>query len=280
MKNSQLAGRKVPAMGIGTWYLGEGSPAQTEQEIASLRCGLDHGVTVIDTAEMYGDGAAETLVGDAIRGYNRDDLVVVSKFYPWHATAAKMKVALAGSLHRLGLDYLDLYLLHWRGSTPLRETLAGMQALQQAGLIRAFGVSNLDVSDLKELAALPGGEQIQANEVLYNLQSRGIEYDLMPYQAKQNISLIGYSPFGSGAGRSIRLPREVQDLARAKHLSDHQLMLAWTMRDHVLSIPKAATPAHMTENLAARDVTFTPDELAIIDRAFRRPTHKQPLEMI
>ncbi|WP_225046746.1 aldo/keto reductase [Lacticaseibacillus kribbianus] len=280
MQTISLAGVRVPALGIGTWYLGEGSPAQTALEVQSLRTGLDHGLTVIDTAEMYGDGAAETLVGSAIQGYDRSDLFVISKFYPWHATATKMRAALEASLRRLRLDYLDLYLLHWRGSTPLAETLAGAQALQQAGLIRAFGVSNFDVADLEELAGLPGGDRVAANEVLYNLQARGIEYDLMPYQQKRDMALIGYSPFGSGSGRTIRLPRPIHDIARAKHLSDHQLMLAWTMRDRVLSIPKAATPVHMTENLAVQDVTFTRDELAAIDRAFRRPTSKKPLEMI
>ncbi|WP_179394300.1 aldo/keto reductase [Lacticaseibacillus absianus] len=275
-----LAGRTVPALGIGTWGLGEGSTAQSEAELASLRLGLDHGLQVIDTAEMYGDGAAETLVGQAIQGRARDQLVLISKFYPWHATARKMRVALEASLRRLGTDYLDLYLLHWRGNTPLRETLTGLQALQQAGLIRAYGVSNFDVADLQDALALPGGAQLAANEVLYNLTARGIEVDLCATHAAHGLTTIGYSPFNSGRGTSIHLPRAVHALARAKGLSDHQLMLAWTLRDQVLSIPKAASPAHMQADLAAQAVTWTAPELAQIEAAFPRPSHKVPLQMI
>lgn len=281
MKTFQLAQTTVPALGMGTWYLGEGDQATSQQEIAALRYGLDHGLTVIDTAEMYGEGKSETLVGQAIAGYPREQLFLISKFYPWHAGARQMRHALENSLARLGVDYLDLYLYHWRGTTPLEETMAGMQALQEAGLIRHYGVSNFDVADLQEAAACTGGENIAANEVCYNLAARGIDYDLRPYQKEHHQSLIGYSPFNSGSGDTIRLPQSVQALARAKNISSHQLMLAWTMRDQdVLPIPKASSAAHMQQNIAALDVTFTPDELAVIDAAFPAPKKKQPLTMI
>ncbi|WP_125704115.1 aldo/keto reductase [Lacticaseibacillus daqingensis] len=281
MQTITLADRTVPALGMGTWGLGEGSAAQRQQERASLQWGLDHGLTVIDTAEMYGDGAAETLVGQAIQGTPRDQLTLISKFYPWHATARKMRSALTASLKRLHTDYLDVYLLHWRGTTPLRETLAGLAELQQAGLIRAYGVSNFDVADLKEAAGLPGGSALVANEVLYNLAARGIEVDLLPYHRAHHLTTIGYSPFGSGNGQQIALPRPVQALAKAKGLSPWQLMLAWTLRTgQVLTIPKAASLAHMQANHAALAVTWTPAELAVLDHAFPAPTHKVPLAMI
>ena len=186
-----LAHTIVPALGMGTWYLGEGNAAQSQQEMQALRYGLDHGLTVIDTAEMYGEGAAETLVGQAIAPYDRHQLYLISKFYPWHATATQMKKALEASLVRLGTDYWDLYLYHWRGNTPLAETLAGMAALKKAGLVKAYGVSNFDVADLKEAATLLDGDGIAANEVFFNLKARGIDSDLRAYQNATGPSLIG-----------------------------------------------------------------------------------------
>lgn len=276
-----LAHTAVPALGMGTWYLGEGNAAKTQQELSALRYGLDHGIKVIDTAEMYGEGAAETLVGQAIAPYDRHQLYLISKFYPWHATATQMKKALEASLARLGTDYLDLYLYHWRGNTPLAETLTGMAALKKAGLIKAYGVSNFDVTDLKEAAELPGGNDISANEVLYNLKARGIDYDLRTYQKQHDQSLIGYSPFNSGSGNTINLSQGLQDLAKAKHITAHQLMLAWTWRHQdVLAIPKASSVAHVQANLDAMHTTFTSDELTLIDSAFPEPTQHVPLAMI
>ncbi|WP_125711065.1 aldo/keto reductase [Lacticaseibacillus porcinae] len=276
-----LCDTAVPALGMGTWYLGEGDAARSQQELTALRYGLDHGITVIDTAEMYGEGAAETLVGQAIAPYDRHRLFLISKFYPWHATANQMKKSLEASLTRLGTDYLDLYLYHWRGNTPLAETLAGMAALKKAGLIKAYGVSNFDVADLKEAARLPYGDGIAANEVLYNLKARGIDYDLRAYQKAHGQSLIGYSPFNSGTGNTIVLPQDLKDLATAKHITTHQLMLAWTWRHHdVLAIPKASSFDHVQANLNAMQVTFTADELALIDTAFPKPLHHVPLAMI
>ncbi|WP_407894501.1 aldo/keto reductase [Lacticaseibacillus sp. N501-2] len=277
----ELAHTLVPPLGMGTWYLGEGNATRSQAELAALRYGLDHGITVIDTAEMYGEGAAETLVGQAIAPYDRHQLFLISKFYPWHATPNQMRRALEATLTRLGTDYLDLYLYHWRGNTPLADTLAGMAALQKAGLIKAYGVSNFDVADLKEAATLPGGDAIAANEVLYNLKARGIDYDLRAYQKQHGQSLIGYSPFNSGSGNTIILPKTLHDLAKAKHITAHQLMLAWTFRHQdVLPIPKASSCEHMQRNIDAMQVTFSPDERALIDTVFAKPTHHVPLAMI
>lgn len=281
MKTINIGGETVPIIGMGTWYLGEGNAAQNAREAEALKYGLDHGLTVIDTAEMYGSGAAESLIGSFLGDYNRSEIYLISKFYPSHADKKQMRTALTNSLTRLKTDYLDLYLLHWRGATPLAETLEGLQDLKEEGLIRQYGVSNFDVDDMDQLTLEPGGDQVVANEVLYNLQSRGIEYDLLPRQKQAGITTIGYSPYGSGSGKSIRLTPALVDLAKAKGISTHQLMLAWVLRHNdVLSIPRSGEASHMAENIAAADVTFTPDELALFDQAFPAPRHHIPLEMI
>ncbi|MDB1564293.1 aldo/keto reductase [Lacticaseibacillus paracasei] len=281
MKTIKIGGVNVPIMGMGTWYLGEGNAAQSEQEAAALKYGLNHGLTVIDTAEMYGNGAAESMIGSFLGDYDRANIYLISKFYPSHADKRQMRTALKNSLKRLRTDYLDLYLLHWRGSTPLAETLEGLQDLQKEGLIKQYGVSNFDVDDMDQLTLEPGGDQIAANEVLYNLQSRGIEYDLLPQQKQGNITTIGYSPFGSGSGKSIKLPPELRTLAKEKNISTHQLMLAWVLRHgDVLTIPRSGEASHMAENIAAADVTFSPDELTLFEQAFPAPRHHIPLEMI
>ncbi|MFD1392514.1 aldo/keto reductase [Lacticaseibacillus jixianensis] len=280
MKTTQINQVTVPALGIGTWALGEGPAAQSTAELTAIRAGLDAGLTLIDTAEMYGDGKAETLVGQAIAPYDRSRLYLVSKFYPWHATPKLMRLALEKSLQRLGTDYLDLYLLHWPGETPLTETLSGLVALKKAGLIRAYGLSNFDLPALKAARALPGGKGIAANEVLYNVAARGIDFDLIPYQQQRNLPLLGYSPFGSGNGRQIPLPSAVVQLAHQMHLSVHQLLLAWAGRGPVIPLVKTGSAAHMAANLAALAVQFTAAQLAIIDAAFPAPTRKVPLQSI
>lgn len=277
----KIAEEDVSDLGIGTWHIGGGDANSTMAEMAALRYGLDHGLSVIDTAEMYGEGKAETLVGQAIKTYDRSQLYLISKFYPWHATPAAMRTALTASLQRLGTDYLDLYLLHWPGDTPASETLAGLQALKKEGLIRQFGVSNFDVAELRTWLNTPGGDGIVANEVLYNLKARGIDYDLLPFHRDKGIATIGYSPFNSGRGDSIRLPQPLQKLAASKSITPHQLLLAWTLRSNdVMPIPKAGSTAHMAANIAALQVHFSPDELALIDQAFPAPTHKVPLATI
>lgn len=280
MKTAIINGITMPALGIGTWALGDGDASQSASEIAALRAGLDAGLTLIDTAEMYGEGKAETLVGKAIAPYDRTKLFLVSKFYPWHATPQLMRQALEASLRRLNTDYLDLYLLHWPGETPLAETLSGLAALKQAGLIRGYGLSNFDTPALKTARALPGGQAIAANEVLYNVEARGIDFDLIPYQESIGMPLLGYSPFGSGSGRSIAVPASVTSLAQSLDLSVHQLLLAWAGRGSVIPLVKTGSAAHMQANLKALDVTLSQDQLAIIDAAFPAPKHKVPLESI
>lgn len=280
MKTTKLNGSTTLALGIGTWELGEGDASRSAREVAAIRAGLYAGLTLIDTAEMYGEGAAETLVGQAIAPYDRSALYLVSKFYPWHATAVQMRQSLEASLQRLGTDYLDLYLLHWPGQTPLAETLAGLADLKKAGLIRAYGLSNFDQPALKEARALPGGQAIAANEVLYNVEARGIEFDLIPYQAKIGMPLLGYSPFGSGNGQQISISASIKQLAHSMHLSVHQVLLAWAGRGSVIPLVKTGSAAHMQANLGALDVTLTEEQLAIIDANFPAPTRKVPLQSI
>ena len=281
MKTIKIGDVTLPNVGMGTWYLGEGNAAQSKRETEALKYGLDHGLTVIDTAEMYGNGAAESLIGNFLGDYHRSNIYLISKFYPSHADKKQMRTALTNSLSRLKTDYLDLYLLHWRGATPLAETLEGLQELKKEGLIRQYGVSNFDVDDMDQLTLEPGGDHVVANEVLYNLQSRGIEYDLLPRQKQAGITTIGYSPYGSGSGKSIKLTPELVNLAKTKGISTHQLMLAWVLRNgDVLSIPRTGEASHMAENIKAAEVTFTSDELALFDQAFPAPRHLIPLEMI
>lgn len=270
----------LTGLGMGTWHLGE-NPRTQKEEIAALRYGLTHGLKVIDTAEMYGSGKSERLVGKAIKGYDRSKIFLISKFYPYHATPALERKSLTASLKRLGTDYLDLYLLHWRGSHRLSDTIVGLQALQKSGLIRHWGVSNFDLADMKEMMAIPGGPSCYANEDLYNLLHRGVEYDLLPWQIKQQISFIAYSPFNSKKGNSIRITHNLKTVARAHHAKPHQIMLAWIMRHRqVLTIPKASTVKHMKENIAALKIKLTEDDLRLINSDFPGPTAKEPLAMI
>lgn len=277
----KIGQQTIANLGMGTWHLGEGDSQQSAQELKTLRYGIEHGINVIDTAEMYGEGAAESLVGQAIMPYKRSDLYLISKFYPWHATQSAMRTALQHSLKRLQTDYLDLYLLRWPGDTPIQETLAGLQALQHEGLIKQYGVSNFDQADLQMAHLVDPDAVLSANEVLYNLDSRGIEYDLLPYHHTHQIATIGYSPFGSGDGQEITLPASLTDLAKQKNITPHQLMLSWVLqRGDVLAIPKASTIAHLQANVETQQVSWTDDELAVVDQAFPQPTHKTPLKVI
>ena len=281
MQKMVIGKQQVPVLGMGTWHMGVGNSGQYQQELASLEYGLNHGLNVIDTAEMYGEGASERLVGDAISKHERSKIYLISKFYPANAAAPDLRNALANSLQRLGTDYLDLYLLHWRGEVPLSETMSTLQDLQREGLIRDYGVSNFDTADLAEALAVTGGAGIHANEILYNLTARGSEFDLLAANEQAGVATIGYSPFGSGDGKSIVLPASLRELAASKGITEHQLMLAWTIRSgQVLSIPKAGNAKHMAENIAAAAVNFTLDELALIDKYFPAPNKKTPLAVI
>ncbi|RZS77924.1 diketogulonate reductase-like aldo/keto reductase [Motilibacter rhizosphaerae] len=268
-------GDAVPALGLGTWYLGE-DPARRATELAALRSGIESGLTLIDTAEMYGDGAAEELVGEAVAG-RRDSVYLVSKVLPSNATRRGTVDACRASLRRLGTGHLDLYLLHWRGRVPLAETVAGFEDLLQAGEIRGWGVSNLDAPDLDELASVAGGSQVQTDQVLYNLARRGLEHDLLPRCRAAGVPLMAYSPVDHG--ELLRQPA-VRQLAAAKGVTPAQLALAWVLRlPDVFAVVKASTPERVAENRAALDLVLSPEELDELDRSFPPPTRKVPLEM-
>ena len=277
MKTVRLpAGDRVPAFGQGTWMMGEDA-AKRQAELATLRRGIELGATLIDTAEMYGDGKAEELVGRAIAGC-RDDIFLVSKVYPHNASRRGAVAACERSLKRLATDRLDLYLLHWRGSVPLEETLDAFAKLRDAGKIRHYGVSNLDLAGMQELSALPGGADVQTDQVLYNLTRRGIEWDLLPWLRTREIAVMAYSPIEQG--RLLR-NRGLVDFARQLGATPAQIALAWLLRnDNVIVIPKASNPARLEENLAALELTLTPEQLAEIDRIFPPPRSPQALQML
>lgn len=274
--------QSVLAVGMGTWHMGD-DPAKEKAENDALQAGIKAGAAVIDTAEMYGEGNAETLVGKAIQPFTRGDLYLISKVYPWNASADELPKALDRSLTRLGTDYLDLYLLHWRGDVPLAETVDALEAAKASGKIRAWGVSNFDVADMEELLRLENGDQCAANQVLYNLGARGIEYDLLPWQAEAEIPVIAYSPIAQGdrLGHHFKNDEVLKELAEAKGCTIFQLLLAWTLRQpHVLAIPQTSDSLHMLQNIEACKIVFSQSELAAIDARFPAPTKKQPLAMI
>ncbi|MGN0287022.1 MAG: aldo/keto reductase [Atopobiaceae bacterium] len=274
-------GRKMPRLGMGTWYLGEGlHPRQTE--MAALRAGLDAGVRLIDTAEMYGDGAAEELVGDAIQGRRRQDLFIVSKVYPHNAGRHGIYHALNGTLNRLGTDYLDLYLLHWRGQIPLHETVECMEELVESGKIRGWGVSNFDLDDMRELMDVDGGEHCLVNQDLYHLGSRGVEYDLLPWMRKHQIPLMAYCPLAQ-AGRlrqGLVDSAAVRKVAQAHGVTPMQVLLAFVLRDdNVIAIPRSSSVRHVRENWEARKVKLTAEDMVLLNEEFPAPDHKMPLDM-
>ncbi|MBE6168962.1 MAG: aldo/keto reductase [Enterococcus casseliflavus] len=274
--------QSVLAVGMGTWHMGD-DPAKEKAEIDALQAGIKAGAAVIDTAEMYGEGNAETLVGKAIQPFTRGDLYLISKVYPWNASSDELPKALDRSLTRLGTDYLDLYLLHWRGDVPLAETVDALEAAKASGKIRAWGVSNFDVADMEELLRLENGDQCAANQVLYNLGARGIEYDLLPWQAEAEIPVIAYSPIAQGdrLGHHFKNDEVLKELAEAKGCTIFQLLLAWALRQpHVLAIPQTSDSLHMLQNIEACKIVFSQSELAAIDARFPAPTKKQPLAMI
>jgi diketogulonate reductase-like aldo/keto reductase len=270
------SGEPVPILGLGTWMMGE-SENKRADEVAALRLGLDLGVTLIDTAEMYGDGEAESITGDAIAG-RRDGLFLVSKVLPENASRKDTIAACERSLKRLRTDRIDLYLLHWRGSTPLQHTLEAFQTLQREGKIRHFGVSNFDTDDMEELMALQGGNACAANQVLYNLKRRRIEYDLVPFCRARKIPIMAYSPIEQGRLLNAAVLKTVAERHGA---TPARVALAWLLaQPGTVVIPKAADPAHLRDNLAALDLTLTADDLAALDRAFPPPHRKYALEML
>jgi len=272
-------GRPIPVLGQGTWRMGE-DPAKRQSEIDALRLGLDLGMTLIDTAEMYGDGAAEELIGEAIAG-RRAEVFLVSKVYPHNATRRGAVEACERSLRRLVTDYLDLYLLHWRGAVPLAETLEAFQLLKQAGKIRDYGVSNFDTDDMEEAFSLPGGEEIVTNQVLYNLVHRGIERDLLPWCRGRGLPIMAYSPIGHSASEQRKMfdRSQLKLIARRHHATPAQVALAWLLQRDVIAIPKASNPEHVRENRGALDLILAKKDLEELDQAFPVPCKKVPLEV-
>lgn len=269
-------GESIPALGQGTWQMAEKANRRA-QEIEALRLGVELGMTVIDTAEMYGEGAAEELVAEAL-SEERERIFLVGKVYPHNASRQGIAEACERSLRRLKTDRLDLYLLHWRGSVPLEETVAGFEDLRRSGKIRQWGVSNFDVDDMEELIGVPAGENCATNQVLYNVTRRGPEFDLIPWMAARHMPLMAYSPIEQG-----RLPHggALQAIARRHEASPFQIALAWLLnRPGVISIPKASSIQHVRENHKALEIRLTPEDLAAIDAEFPAPKRKRPLEMI
>ena len=269
-------GERVPALGQGTWHMGEDRRRATEEE-AALRLGIELGMTLIDTAEMYGSGGAEEVIAHAAEGV-RDRLFIVSKVYPHNGSRAGVVAACERSLKRLATDRIDLYLLHWRGSIPLAETLEGFQRLERDGKIRHHGVSNFDRGDMEEWVALRGEETVAADQVLYNLGRRGPEWDLVPWCREHGIAIMAYTPLGQG---SMLGNRGLAEIARRRDTTPAQIALAWLLRQQgTIVIPKASRAAHVRENRGALDVELTEDDLAALDRAFPPPKGRSSLGML
>ena len=273
MHNTTLGDKQVPVIGQGTWYMGE-DPGQRQREVAALQQGIDLGLTLIDTAEMYAEGGAEKVVGQALAG-RRDKVFLVSKVYPHNASRKGAIVACERSLQRLGTEHIDLYLLHWRGQYPLEETVEAFEQLRDAGKIGRWGVSNFDTDDMRELDQ----PTCATNQVLYNPEQRGIEFDLLPWCREHQVPVMAYCPLAQ-AGRLLRHPVLTQ-IAEAHGVTPAQVCLAWvTRQDGVIAIPKAVEPRHVQLNAAAANLTLRAEDLLAIDQAFPAPTRKQRLAMV
>ena len=276
------SGEEWPVLGLGTWRMGE-SASRRAAEVAALRQAFEIGYRLVDTAEMYGEGGAEEVVGQALAGalreggLARDEVIVVSKVYPHNASPSGVVAACERSLRRLGLERLDLYLLHWRGSEPLADTVRGFEALQRRGLIRHWGVSNLDLDDMTELDAVPGGRACSANQIYYSLSERGAELVLLPWQRSRQMPVMAYSPIDQGA---LADHPSLRALAERHAATPAQIALAWVLsNDNVIAIPKAAQALHLRHNWAAARITLDAADLAALDRVFPPPDRRRPLAM-
>ncbi|WP_028510541.1 aldo/keto reductase [Ruminococcus sp. NK3A76] len=282
MKKVKLkSGISVPAIGQGTWKIGDRADKR-EQEIQALRTGIEHGMTLIDTAEMYGDGRSESAVGEAITPYGREGLFIVSKVLPQNAGRRNMRRSCEESLKRLKTDYLDLYLYHWRGGIPLRETVECLQELKISGLIREWGVSNFNTADMQELEALSSGNNCTAVQDLYHIGSRGTEYSLKPYLKGRGIAFMAYCPLAINGSlrRGITDNAVLRQIASAHSATVQQIMLAWAVRDgNTIAIPKSSSQQHTTENAQAADIQLTEDELTMLDKEFPAPDREVALDV-
>ncbi len=274
-------GIQVPALGLGTWFLGEKKAAR-EQELESLRAGISAGMTLIDTAEMYGNGKAEKLVKEAIAENKRENLYLVSKVLPNHAGRHQLEQALDESLKRMGVEYLDLYLYHWRGSYPLEETVAELERVKKAGKIKDWGVSNFDIDDMEELWLVPGGRNCLVNQVLYHTGSRGIEYSLLPWMRKHDVALMSYCPLAQAGTlkRGILNNPVLKEIAQKHNATVEQIMLAWNIRDgHTIAIPRSGKAEHTLLNAGADKIQLTEEDYKAIDQAYPPPTKKEYLDI-
>ena len=281
MKQVNINGRNVPAIGQGTWKIGD-DPKLHDREVEALRTGIESGMTLIDTAEMYGSGKSELVVGDAIKPYDRETLFIVSKVLPQNAGKRDMRRSCEESLKRLGTDHLDLYLYHWRGSIPLSETVSCLQKLKDDGLIREWGVSNFDTADMHELSQLKHSGNCAAVQDLYHVGSRGVEYSLLPYLRKNNIAFMAYCPLAMNGTlrQGIWNNTVLQKTAAAHNATVRQIMLAWAIRDgNTIAIPKSSSKQHTIENAAAGNIVLTDAELQMIETEFPAPDREMPLDV-
>jgi len=277
-------GLSLPSLGQGGWHIGN-EPRNAQREITALRRGIELGISLIDTAEMYGDGRSEILIGKTIDGIPREEVLLVSKVYPHNAGSPRIFASCDASLRRLGTDYLDLYLLHWRGSVPLSETVDCLEQLVSAGKIRRWGVSNFDVADMEELMCIPNGKNCAVDQVLYHLGSRGIEYDLLPWLEEHHMAAMAYCPLAQ-AGRLKRMQKELLSdktllcIAQKYEINVFQLLLAFTQRNpRVVSIPKSGSPDHVEQNAAVFDISISDEDWTEIDKVFWPPSSKMHLDI-
>ena len=275
-------GTQLSSLGQGTWMLGENPKARTAEK-QSIIIGIENGVTLIDTAEMYGSGASESLIGEAIQGYDRSKLFLVSKVYPHNAGRNAIFQSCAASLQRLGTDSLDLYLLHWRGSVPLSETVECMEELVKQGLIKRWGVSNFDVDDMQELLSVKHGDRCMVNQVLYHLGSRGIEYSLYPWLKKQGIVTMAYCPVAQGGDLKEALLGDpvLSGIAASYGISVIELLLCWVLsKEQIIAIPRTSNPDHAYQNAKALDINFRADDIEQMEAQFPSPTRKVYLDIV
>ncbi|WGZ42895.1 aldo/keto reductase [Mammaliicoccus lentus] len=271
----------IEPVGLGTWKMGDDSNIHQE-EIDAIQFAINQGANVIDTAEMYGDGASEELIGEAIQSYDREKLYIISKVHPENASRDKVLTSIDNSLKRLRTDYIDLYLLHWKSQYPLEETISAFEEAKNLGKIKEWGVSNFDTSDMKHLLSLPNGHECVANQVRYNIGDREIEYDLKPFMRENNIALISYAPIARGdkLGKNLTKSPVLLELSRKYEVDVFQILLAWNIRDgHTLAIPKSSNKLHIENNMGASNIHLTEEDIQKIDSEFPPPTTKEPLAL-
>lgn len=271
----------IEPIGLGTWKMGDDSNNH-QDEIDAIQFAINQGANVIDTAEMYGDGASEELIGEAIQSYDREKLYIISKVHPENASRDKVLTSIDNSLKRLRTDYIDLYLLHWKSQYPLEETISAFEEAKNLGKIKEWGVSNFDTSDMKHLLSLPNGHKCVANQVRYNVGDRGIEYDLKPFMRENNIALISYAPIARGdkLGKNLTKSPVLLELPRKYEVDVFQILLAWNIRDgHTLAIPKSSNKLHIENNMGASNIHLTEEDIQKIDSEFPPPTTKEPLAL-